>query len=325
MRQLAEDLGTSPNTMLEALRILEREGLLVSQGPGRRSRIVPPKGRKSKGMEVEILRYEKADAGAEFLMELNYRLLEGGHRPRFSGKTLGELGMDVNRVARHVRHTKADAWVVVAGSKLVLEWFASQPVPTLSIFGCLRDVPSLAGVVPEKKPALGLAVRLLVGLGHRRIVMMVREERRIPEPGFIERHFLELLQAEGIATGPYHLPDWEENPAGLCHCLDSLFAHTPPTALIFDEPQFMTAARLHLAQRGINSPKDVSVLCMDHDPGFGWCQPAITHFVWQPGALVRRVVRWVNSLERGKDDREQTFLETEFIEGGTIGPVPVQA
>jgi len=230
--------------------------------------------------------------------------------------------MGVKRVARHVRHTKADAWVVAAASKPVLEWFATQPVPTLAMFGCLRDVPSLAGVVPDKNPALAVAVRRLAGLGHRRIVMMVREERRVPEPGFVERHFLDLLEAEGIGTGPYNLPAWEEDARGLCRCLDSLFAHTPPTALIFDEPQLFTAARLHLAQRGISSPDHVSIMCLDHDPGFAWCQLAVTHLAWDAKALVRRIQKWVDNVAAGREDHSQTFLKTEFIEGGTIGPVP---
>lgn len=71
-------------------------------------------------------------------------------------------------------------------------------------------------------------VERLVNLGHRRIVNLVREERRKPTPGFLDRFFLEQLRNHGIQTGPYHLPDWEDTPEGLQHLLDSLFQHTPP-------------------------------------------------------------------------------------------------
>ena len=41
---LARDLGVANETVETALRLLEREGLLVGQGPGRRRRIVIPEG-----------------------------------------------------------------------------------------------------------------------------------------------------------------------------------------------------------------------------------------------------------------------------------------
>jgi hypothetical protein len=37
---------------------------------------------------------------------------------------------------------------------------------------------------------------------------------------------------------------------------------------------------------------------------------------------VRRVAQWANNVASGKDDRRPTFTTAEFIEGGTIGPVP---
>lgn len=34
------------------------------------------------------------------------------------------------------------------------------------------------------------------------------------------------------------------------------------------------------------------------------------------------VLRWVDHVDHGKEDRRQSFTNAEFIEGGTIGPVP---
>jgi len=58
------------------------------------------------------------------------------------------------------------------------------------------------------------AVKRLAGMGHRRIVYLVREERRKPEPGLLERSFLSALEGCCIQTGAFHLPDWENNRAG---------------------------------------------------------------------------------------------------------------
>lgn len=54
--------------------------------------------------------------------------------------------------------------------------------------------------------------------------------------------FLDKLEALGIPTGPYNLPDWDDTPEGLNQRLDSLFPHSPPTALIVAEAPLLHAA-----------------------------------------------------------------------------------
>ena len=48
----------------------------------------------------------------------------------------------------------------------------------------------------------------------------------------------------------------------------------------------------------------------------------VAHIGWDYRPTVRRVIRWVNNTALGKDDRRQSFTKAEFVEGGTIGPVP---
>jgi hypothetical protein len=77
-----------------------------------------------------------------------------------------------------------------------------------------------------------------------------------------------------------------------------------------------------LHQLGMDAPRDVSLVCLDPDPAFAWCQPSVAHIHWEPLTLVRRIVRWADNVARGKDDRRQSFTKAEFVEGGTIGPAP---
>lgn len=74
--------------------------------------------------------------------------------------------------------------------------------------------------------------RHLIGLGHRRIVLLARADRRLPEPGASERAFLNELEAQNIITGAYNLPEWEETASGMGQLLETLFRFTPPTAII---------------------------------------------------------------------------------------------
>ena len=226
--------------------------------------------------------------------------------------------MDVKRVARFVESTTADAWIVVAGSREVLQWFSNQKSPCFALYGSAVGL-SLPCTFPKKTPALIEAVRFLIAKGHKRIVMLSREERRKPEPGFLERIFLNELEANGIATGNYNLPDWQENATGLNRALDKLFQHTPPTALIVGQPPIFLAVRHHLAQRGILVPRDVSMICTDPDPSFEWYEPQISHIHWDSEPMLRRMLQWVDHVAQGREDRKITENKAVFMEGGTIG------
>ena len=152
--QLAKELGINFKTVEIALRQLERDGLLVSQGAGRGRRIVlSSEGATVRPLRVAILLSEPPDRHLEYVVELQYELIKAGHTPVFAPKTLTALGFEVKRVARLVGQTRADAWVVAGGSREVLEWFVANSVPAFALFGHRRDLP-IAGTGPEKLPAL---------------------------------------------------------------------------------------------------------------------------------------------------------------------------
>ncbi len=318
--ELAAELRVNDRTVEEALRLLEREGVLVPQGAGRRRLIALAEKPVRAVLKIRILLFEPSDRGASLFNDLLHRIKEQGHEVAFADKSLHDLGMDVNRVAAHVRASVADVWLVCAGSREILEWFAARTEPCFAISGRWSGLP-LAGINTQKIPAMRTAVHRLYDHGHRRIVFMSREERRKPYPAALEQAFLDELTALGITTGTYNLPDWGDDIAGFYRGLDSLFHHTPPTALFLMEARLFIAAQQHLARRGILAPRDISLICDDPDVAFSWCLPAVSHFDWDTRPVVSRVVRWVNHVVRGKEDRKQGFIQAEFVEGGTIGPV----
>jgi DNA-binding LacI/PurR family transcriptional regulator len=319
--RLAAELGIGRDTVEAALRMLEEGGLLVNQGR-RRGRLIAPltDATPTRRIRVVVLPYESMDRGLDYIVELRHGLSDAGHSVHYSPKSLTELGMDLGRVARMVEHTEADAWVVIAGSREVLEWFAAQGKPAFAVFGRRRGL-RIASVGPDKPPAMAAATRTLLGLGHSRIVLLVRQMRRLPKPGAVEQAFLDTLAEHGISPGPYHLPDWVDHAEGYHARLQSLFRHTPPTALIVDEVALFTAAQQFIGSKGLRVPEDVSLVSTDYDTSFEWCRPRISHIRWDTRPVVKRVVRWANHISRGKEDFRQTLTPAEFVEGGTIGPV----
>ncbi len=320
---LARELGVSDQTAEGALAQLEKEGLLESQGAGRRRKINLPKGAAApaSSLRVAILVGELADRQRDYLVEIKHELVEAGHSAFFTPWFMPELGINVASIAGRLKRTEADVWIVLSAARPLLEWFVEHEVPVFALFGRRRGLP-VTGVGPDKPPAIAKATQRLIELGHRRIALLALRAQRLPEPGASVRPFLDELAAHGLEPGHYNLPDWEENIDSFHHCLDSLFRHTPPTALIVDEAGFFFATMQFLLNRRLRVPEDVSLVCTDGDRHFTWCRPSIAHIAWDTRPVVRRALRWANNLAHGKRDVSQTLTKAEFIEGGTVGPAP---
>jgi DNA-binding LacI/PurR family transcriptional regulator len=322
--KLARELGVGANTIEAALKILENEGLLVNQGR-RRGREITLKAQASKQskMQISILLGEPSDRHQAHMLELVSALEDEGHSVKLASKTREEMANNVERIAEFVNVTGADAWIVFAATREVLQWFEDSKVPSFAFAGRANHV-KLPSIGPDKIAPLRIAIRKLVGLGHRNIVNLCRPLRRIPEPGLFERAFLEELKTMGIQTGPYHLPNWDENIDDFHRMLDSIFALTPPTAIFIDEGPFVTATLQFCIKKGLQIPEDVSIICTDSDPSFAWCKPSIAHIHWEAQPVIRRMVQWADDVTLGKKDLKKGFSKAEFVEGGSIGPAPTE-
>lgn len=325
-QQLARDLDVSRHTVRRALQILEKEGVLGGHGQGR-SRGITAAGAAAafqRPLRVNILRHDARltdnPQTSMVLIEIMHSLEAAGHQVSYLKKSQIELKHDVARLTRHLAETPADAWVVECGSHPLLEWCASQPTPCLALYGRTAGLP-LARTGPDAVLAYGVATRQLIALGHRRIVLVVREGFRRPTPEGCEVAFLEELKAHGIPTGVYNLPDWEENSEGFNRLMERLFKTTPPTALIIDETCWFIAALAFLVRRGIRVPEQVSLVSGDCETILDVCHPGFAHMRWDNSFIVRRVMHWVDAVRKGKADRKIINIPAEFVPGGSIGPV----
>ncbi len=317
---LAGELGSNHGTVEAALRLLEKQRLLVHQGPGRARLIrLPHAPKPDSPLKIAILDYEPLGVTESYAIEVQHRLEEAGHKAFFTRQCLQDLHMDLKRVSRLVANTDADAWIVCSASREVLEWFASQPAPAFAWFGNRQGLP-IAGVGPAKQSAYATATRHLIELGHRRIVLLHKQLQEIPESSATDQAFLSELAVHGIATSPYNLPHWADKRNGFYDCLTKLFSVTSPTALIIDEASFVFGALQFLAERGLRVPKDVSLVCTDSSPFFANSWPTVAHIHWDTRPVVRRIIQWANHVAHRRSDTRQTLTPAKFIPGGTIGP-----
>ena len=318
---LASEFGIHRSTVEESLRLLEQDELIRSRGAGRRRKVEPLQTTQHPSQRLALLLNSPDDAKSHIIGDLRQQLDQAGHEVVMPGKTMADLQFRADRVAKLVGATPADAWVVVAGSRGILEWFSEQAFATFALFGTPGPL-RLAHAAPVKGPAISEMVQRLAGLGHRRITLLVGEPLRKPRPARVIQHFMNELQAHGIPTGPYNLPDWSHDPGSLRGCLESLFQVSRPTALIVDEGDLVPVVLQFLAEHKLSAPRDISLVCLDEKPAFKWTDPMMAHLVANPRPWIRRIVRWAENVAAGAEDHQKTLNKVKFVEGGTIGPPP---
>lgn len=318
-KEIAFEFGLNERAVEDALRLLELDGLLLPQGAGRKRKISLVQLRAERCMKIGLMLYEESDRFLPYLVDLIRRLEEAGHQVHIAEHTLVKLNLDCKKTERMTSAMNVDSWIVMAASKEILRMLLASGKPVMAVFGRFNDLP-VAAVGVKKIPALRQVVQRLYQMGHRKIVMMAREERLKPYPAAYERAFLHELQCLGISTSSYHLPEWENHKNGFHRCLDELFRITPPTALLLSEPLEFLAAQQHLAGLGVVAPRDVSLICGDPSPLFDWSEPPVSHIQWNAIRLVRRIWEWADHVSHQIPDLKQFHVQATFVEGGSIGP-----
>lgn len=325
--RLAAEFQVSKGAVRTALQMLEKEGMLGrgDVGKGRTLADIGATDSARRVLRVGIFLHERMEDEnpwmQSLLFQLHNELETAGHVSFFSTQCQAGLHHDPARIAHYVAGVRADAWVVVAARTEVLEWFAAQPCPAISI-GNMGAKLVLAATGTDSGPSAHVAVRALLALGHRRIVSICPARGRHPTLGPTGRALASELQQRGLPwSHAYHVPEWEETPAGFRELLTGLFSATPPTALLIDETPRVVATFAFLAERGLRVPQQVSLVAMYWDSALAWCHPPLAHIPADATALLDRIVRWCGAVQDGIPDHEKIAFPMEFVPGGSIAPV----
>ena len=323
VRSLVRELGVSKDTVETAIHLLESEGCLQSEGPGRRKQIIISRDLEgeTKSLRVGVLLSDPLKLinlhAQQMMLDVIRRIENAGHTCFTVERSMAELGFKVPRIARMIDSAKADAWVAYSPRRDTLEWFLGRSIPVLAVGGSFSGLP-VASTATTIDQAIRDSVGALHQLGHHRIVAITPESWRIPVPSLTGNSFLDALEECGISPTSYHMPAWEQSAEGLGKLLDSLFLITPPTALIFVNPATYVAALEFFGPKGIRIPRDLSVICMTTGPLFSLLPHHTAHFNWPIDEHVRRVNRWLKCLAKGGTDIEQETFPATFEPGETI-------
>lgn len=322
IHRLATELDLPRKQIERALPLLEKEGLLIPQGPGRKRLIAALDLPGKRPLRVAVIDFDPQAKQETLTVTLLHRLSEQGHTAILCDKTLEELGMDPARIGKLVHRTRADAWILRAAHRPVLEWFLRHKIPVFSVYGNFINLP-VAAVGLRYLPTLQIAIRQLVRLGHRSIAILGSHGQAVLKPGNIWDSLLKELASHGLPASQQHMPQWEDNREGFNRMLASLFEHVRPSGLIIEEENHLIAAFQFCAHHGIRVPQQVSLICMQPGTQFEYCLLPPTHIAWDTRPITKVIGRWLRNVARGKTDTHQHFFSPQLVAGKTIGPAPV--
>jgi DNA-binding LacI/PurR family transcriptional regulator len=309
--KLAKELGVHGSTVERALQQLEKEGLIGKAGPGKPRLIVARATSRPKKASVCVLLYDSVDQADDYILNLRHHLDKAGHNLTFAPRCMSELKFDPNRIESMIKKQSTDAWIVYSGSKEILQKFVGLQCPAFALFGRMSGL-RIAGSGTDILTALRETVRRLHQQGHRKIVMLTRQQLVESGLGLTERTFIDALEKSYIPHGSYNLAGWDNTSHGLRQCLDKLFQVTPPTAIFVDDWMIHNAVQHYLFhQRGVDRRK-VCCISMDYHPSFSWYEPQVPHFYWDPDAVVRCAVTWLKNIGRGRNVMRQKMIKAEF-------------
>jgi LacI family transcriptional regulator len=228
---------------------------------------------------------------------------------------------DEDRCVRELTARGVDGVIVFAGrlSDAKLRSFAKN-VPIVITGRSLR-ASHLFSLKVDDSQGSALAVRHLVGLGHRQIAFITGSENH---PDAIERlrGYQQALADSKIEFDPKLVKtgDWHET-GGVRATLELLDAKLEFTAIYCVNDQTAYGACLGLYRRGLLVPRDVSVIGFDDLPSSAFRLPPLTSVRQSIGELGERSAHAILDLIAGRRPR-LTAPAVELVVRESTGPSP---
>ena len=176
-------------------------------------------------------------------------------------------------------------------------------------------------LVMGDRQAAETATRYLIGLGHRRIGF-VRGSDEYALSGWREQGWREVMAEAGLATdGLCAAGDFSyaSGKAAAAHLLD---LPEPATAIVASNDQMAMAAVDEARARGLEVPRDLSVISFDNTPVAMFSQPPLTAIDQPIAETVARAVELLIAAKKGeKPPAGVTVIEASLVERGSTAPV----
>ena len=323
-RALCELLQVSRNTLRAALaQMAAAKKIRPQHGTG--NRILVGRGRavrRSRAQDVALLTPEPIERlrpmQSLWIDDMRALLSERGFRLRVIHGHQYFAATPAAALRKLVARNPHGCWILLLAGEHVQRWFGASGIP------CLVAGSTYAGVdLPfrdlDHRVMCRHAAGILLGLGHRRLVMLTQKSRKAgdvaSENGFVEgarqsRH--ENTEAVII----YH----DETIASVAQAVRRILKLQPrPTAIMVVHPHYYLAVASRLALEGVRIPQEISLISRDDDPFLSFLVPAPARYAVSPHAMARSLLPPVLELLEGHTVTQRaSLIMPKFFRGESI-------
>ncbi|MFI5873646.1 LacI family DNA-binding transcriptional regulator [Streptomyces sp. NPDC051445] len=200
-------------------------------------------------------------------------------------------------------------------------WLEQHRTPFVMIDPVVEPPPGVVSVGAANWQGGVTATEHLLALGHERIAVIAGPRRRMCS-GARVAGYRSALASAGLAPRPEYLRDggFDESVAHR-RTHELLDLPEPPTAVFVCSDRMALGVCLALAERGLEVPRDISVVGFDDLPEARWTTPALTT-VRQP--LAEMAATGLRLLLRMMDGEHpegtRTELSTRLVERASTAP-----
>lgn len=325
-RVLSSTLHVSRNTCRSAIMGLRREGL-VEPVQGRGLRVIRAGVRKirSSTPHLQSVGIILPDAISRlrpsislFVDEIRDELYDSKVRVHLhSGPHYYEKIPD-RALEQLVKQNYHDCWILILSREPLQRWFAERKLTCL-VSGSPHPGILLPSVDWDHRAICRHAADKLIALGHRRLAFFNRRSRAggdlESEQGFMEA--AKNPRYPDIEARVVYHEDQRESVVNLVQGLFAL-AHTPTGILVANSYCYLSIASA-LARRGLQIPKDVSLISRDDDSFLAYVDPEPARYLTDSHTWVRKIMYPLRQLLEGGATRlKPTRIMPAFIRGSSL-------
>jgi DNA-binding LacI/PurR family transcriptional regulator len=174
-------------------------------------------------------------------------------------------------------------------------------------------------ILPDKEADLAHAVLRLIGMGHKKLGLVLYNCDPINNP--YSKSFFKTLPEYGCEPRMEWIrtqDDTEPSPQGYAPTMRLLDLEELPTAVIYVGDLLAYAGMEAIKSKGLKVPDDISVMGFDDLPLSAVTFPPLSAMRLDTMGLAVLLVESMEKLLLGREHRKKVFIKRDFVQRGSI-------
>lgn len=324
VRTLSQKLDISVPTLLEAIKVLEKEGLVaVRQGCLSQILLSHKSGaRKSRRpKEAFFLIFSPTVLDEISIRDVMDHLRMQGYSVKI--QTFGSWRLSSAELERLTTQNRSDCWVLMSSPPDVQKFFADRGLPCMVACGTAQEGLVLPDFEIDFSAIYRHAANLFLNLGHQNFHLLLGERSARKNPASLDAFVSAVRGRLPERSASQLVKTYNGSTKDLQLLLKTLFSvRNKPTGLLVAFVSRYTLVQCWLLAQGYRIPQDVSLICRDAD-GFMDCLiPSPSYYTYHAKRYSRRMARTIIAILESRRVKKHTLLIPDFFRGDSLGPAP---